>query len=252
MENTYFIGNPESQLDDWQLQNMPDNCAVAAETSLINQFLPEGLSLDDANYISMSNGWWGPGSGTDPSEIGNLMDIYGIPNHTVLNADVTDLAKELQSGHGVIVGVNSAELWDQGILGELKNWLIEHLGLDKSAFTQADHAIVVTGMDFTDPAHPMVIINDSGTPDGAGAAYPLEKFMDAWENSGFYYTATDLALPPDQALGIGAFDVGSFLGMGTSFIVGAMTGDLDAAVTAGTLVENIADSTDWDAILQMI
>jgi len=252
MEHTYFIGDPKSQLDDWQLQDMPDNCAVAAETSLINQFLPHDLSLDEANYISMSNGWWAPGSGTQPSEIGNLMDLCGIPNHTVMNADITDLAKELQSGHGIIVGVNSAELWDQGILGELRSWLIENLGLDSAAFTQADHAVVVTGMDFTDPDHPLVILNDSGSPEGAGAAYPLEKFMDAWENSGFYYTATDVSLPADQARGLGSLDVGDFLGLGTSFLVGAMTGSPDIAVAAGTLVDQIADNIDWDGVLQSI
>ena len=76
MEDFFFIGDPAAQLDDWQLQNMPDNCAVAAETSLINQFLAEDLSLHEANYISMSNGWWAPGSGTHPAEIGNLMDCY--------------------------------------------------------------------------------------------------------------------------------------------------------------------------------
>lgn len=252
MEHSHFIGDPESQVDNWQLQDMPDNCAVAAETSLINQFLPQDLSLHDANYISMSNGWWAPGSGTDPSEIGNLMDLCGIPNHTVMNADITDLAKELQSGHGVIVGVNSAELWDEGVLGDLKNWLIKDLGLDSSAFTQADHAVVVTGMDFSNPDHPMVVLNDSGTPNGAGAEYPLDKFMDAWENSGFYYTATDVSLPPDQAMGLGSLDVGEFLGIGTSFLVSGMTGSSDLAVVAGTLVDNFADTIDWDSVLRSI
>jgi len=252
MEDFFFIGDPAAQLDDWQLQNMPDNCAVAAETSLINQFLAEDLSLHEANYISMSNGWWAPGSGTHPAEIGNLMDCYGIPNHTVMNADITDLARELQQGHGIIVGVNSGELWSQGILAELRSWLIENLGLDNAAFTQADHAVVVTGMDFSDPGNPLVILNDSGMPDGAGAAYPLDRFMDAWENSGFFYTATDVSLPPDQARGLGGFDVGDFLGLGTSFVVGAMTGSQDIAVVAGTLVDHVADQIDWDSILRSI
>ena len=235
--SSFYIGDPESQLRDWVYQNTPDNCAVAAETSLINQFHP--LSLDDANYVSMSNGWWEPGSGTDPSEIGNLMDIHGIPNHTVMDASITDLAQELQAGHGIIVGVNSAELWDQGLLAELKNWLIEALGLDSSAFTHADHAVVVTGMDFSDPEHPMVILNDSGTPDGAGAAYPLDKFKDAWENSGFYYTATDISLPADQVHGLGNFDVGAFL-------------DIGSTLGIGEIVDAIADNIDWDSILRSI
>ena len=169
-----------------------------------------------------------------------------------MNADITDLARELQQGHGIIVGVNSGELWSQGILAELRSWLIENLGLDNAAFTQADHAVVVTGMDFSDPGNPLVILNDSGMPDGAGAAYPLDRFMDAWENSGFFYTATDVSLPPDQARGLGGFDVGDFLGLGTSFVVGAMTGSQDIAVVAGTLVDHVADQIDWDSILRSI
>ena len=51
-------------MDDWILQDAPDNCAVAAETSLINQFTGGHLSLDDASYISASNGWYHPGMGT--------------------------------------------------------------------------------------------------------------------------------------------------------------------------------------------
>lgn len=251
MDHSYYIGNPEAQLDHWELQDMPDNCAVAAETSLINQFLPDGVSLEEANYISMSNGWWEPGSGTQPSEIGNLMDLFGIPNHTVMNAEIGDLIGELQVGHGVIVGVNSAELWEQGVLGELRNWLIENLGLDSAAFTQADHAVVVTGMDFSDPDHPMVFLNDSGTPDGAGAAYPLEKFADAWENSGFYYTATDVSLPAGQARGLDRFDAGEFLGL-SSKVVSPITGSPSIEAEAGMFVDLIADNVDWDTVLKSI
>jgi hypothetical protein len=231
---------------------MPDNCAVAAETSLLNHFLREPLSLQEANYISASNGWWHPGAGTAPAEIGSLMDLYGVENHTVLNADLMNLAEELQAGHGVIVGVNSAELWQQGVLGELRNWLIENLGLDTAAYTQADHAVVVTGMDFSDPEQPMVILNDSGRPDGAGAAYPLDRFMDAWQNSGFYYTATDGALPAEHARGLGALDVGDYLGIGTSIVVGATTGNIGLAVEAGSMVERVAHSIDWDSVLKSI
>ncbi len=241
MDDSFFIGDPDGQVDDWQMQDTDTNCAVAAETSLINQFLEQNLTLQDANYISMSNGWWDPDSGTPPSEIGNLMDLYGIPNHSVMNATAHDLATELQFGHGVIVGVNSSELWDLGPLGELKNWLIDVLGLDSSAFTSADHAVVVTGMDFTDPSNPMVTLNDSGMPDGAGVAYPLNKFMDAWQNSDFYYTATDSPLPGDQAMGIGGFDIGDCLGLGTSFLVGYLTGNPEVAVVAGGVVDQFTD-----------
>ena len=160
--NEYFIGDPASQMDDWIFQNAPDNCAVAAETSIINQFMGHHLSLDDASYVSAAHGWYQPGMGTAPSEIGNLMDLSGIPNHSVMGGTIEQLALELQEGHGVIVGVNSSELWDQGILNDIKQFFCEAFGYDTVDFNPADHAVTVTGIDVSDPDNPMVIINDSG------------------------------------------------------------------------------------------
>lgn len=243
----YYIGDPAEQMDDWIPQDMNDNCAVAAETSIINQFLVNDISLQDANYISASNGWWEPGAGTHPDEIGNMMDLYNIPNHTVMNASIDQLAYELQEGHGVIVGVNSSELWDSGLLHELKQFLMDAFGWDDSEFTGADHAVTVTGIDMSDPDNPMVIINDSGNPNGAAARYPLDQFMDAWENSGFYYTATDIPIPDPEhpspsSLGI---DLGDLLGIGTTLYTGdPIMGEI-VNLTVDSLVE-----ADWENILR--
>ena len=81
------------------------------------------------------------------------------------------------------------------VFTDLKNFILEKTGLDSSDFTPADHAIVVTGIDFSDASNPMVLINDSGEPNGQGHPYPLARFVEAWENSNFYYTATDTPLP---------------------------------------------------------
>ncbi|MBQ8015501.1 MAG: hypothetical protein IJ264_04865, partial [Clostridia bacterium] len=48
----------------------------------------------------------------------------------------------------------------------------------------ADHAVQVIGIDYSDPDNPMVILNDSGHPDGCGEMVPLDDFVDAWEDSG--------------------------------------------------------------------
>ena len=60
----------------------------------------------------------------------------------------------------------------------------------------------MTGFDVSDPDNPMVIVNDPGHPDGQGHAYPLDRFMDAWENSNFIMTATDDPLPAFTAMNI--------------------------------------------------
>ena len=55
--------------------------------------------------------------------------------------------------------------------------------------------ITVTEIDLSDSDNPQVFINDSGIPNGVATSYPLDKFLDAWENSDFQYTATDDPLP---------------------------------------------------------
>jgi hypothetical protein len=245
MYHEYFIGDPAAQMDDWMLQTEVDNCAVAAELSIINQFLGDDLSLDDASYISAANGWYNPGFGTDPGVIGNMMDVYGIPTHSVMGATIEELTSELQQGHGVIVGVNSSELWDAGIQNDIKQFFCDAFGLDTPEFNPADHAVVITGIDLSNPDCPMVIMNDSGIAGGAAARYPLDQFMDAWGNSGFYYTSTsvpipDPAHPSPDALG---FDLAGFLGIATTLITGSPE--------AGMLVTAISE-TDWESLLEAI
>lgn len=236
-----IIGEPSSQQEYWELQIAPDNCAVAAEMSIINQF-GHDLSQHEANFISATHGWYHPGGGTNPGDIGNMMDLYNIPNHTRVNASIAELAAELQAGHGVIVGVHSAELWDTGLLAELKHFLCKAFGLDNSIWNPADHAVVVTGIDASDPTNPMVILNDSGHPDGAGAAYPLDKFMDAWENSNFYYTATDAAIPHNNMDSIDLLDFGKWIAAGAAGVtVLATTGSIVDAIEVGVVTYNFVD-----------
>ena len=55
----------------------------------------------------------------------------------------------------------------------------------------ANHAVEVIGVDYTDPDNPVVILNDSGHPDGCGSMIPLEDFVDAWEDGGCQMVACE-------------------------------------------------------------
>jgi|GEM_PF-690450 len=211
----HYIGYPIEQSDHWQLQTLPNNCAVVAQQSIINQYLDpdDRISEAEAVYQAMSHGWLTAG-GTSPEHAGALLDVYGIPHHQVDGASVEQLAYELSQGHRVIVGVRSEELWDQGPLGDFYNWVIDVFGLDKAEFNPANHAVSVTGIDMSDPNNPQVVINDPGDPNGAGKLYPLDQFMDAWQNSDFHYIATNEA-PPD-------FKEGSYADLDWSSILGPM------------------------------
>lgn len=244
LDTTYTLGDPA--LLDCELQIMPDNCAVEAERSIVNLFIDTPLTQQDAMYISASNGWYHPGDGTAPADVGGMMDLYGIPNHTVMNANVADLARELAQGHGIIVGVDSQELWDRGPLAELKQWLSSTFGIDFGN-TGADHAVVVTGIDVTDPSNPMVIINDSGVPGGQGQPYPMDKFLQSWEDSNCYYTATDIPLPAENLAGaqgdVLVDIVGDFVGGFTGGMIAGLVGDptlvIPVAEFTDSLIENV-------------
>ena len=174
-----ILGVPNAQADFWDMQEFADNCEPTSESFIIRQFGFDGISTNDFAYISQANGWYMPGGGTSPEHMGDLMDLFGIDNHTIENASLEELANEIANGHGVIVGVNAGQLWDQGPLQELFNWASKAFGFDNPVDAPADHALCVTGFDVSDPDHPMVIVNDPGHPNGQGASYPLDRFMDA-------------------------------------------------------------------------
>ncbi len=232
-----LVVQPDS-LPEWEQQRQPDTCAVCCELSIINQF-GHDLTQEQAAYISSENGWYHTG-GTYPEDIGKLMELHDIPNHTVYNATVANLMHELQAGHGVIIGVNAEELGSEP-LEQLMHAIRSASGLDNSLDTPANHAVVVTGIDVSDPENIEVIINDPGRPTGEGARYPLNQFKDAWENSNFYYTATDIPMPGADVQALGSIDVSS----GMSGIVGLLTlldtGDVATATAAGAFTHAVCN-----------
>lgn len=246
--NEFFIGDPDYQQLHWEHQNLPDNCAIVAQSSILSQFGID-VTMDEATYVAAANGWYVPGIGTSPNDLGSVLEAYGVPTHSVEDASIEQMASELQQGHRVLVGVNSDELWDQGPMAEFWNWFKEAFGFDNSSFSPADHAVAVTGIDLSDINNPQVILNDPGHPDGAGQPYPLDRFMDAWENSDFHYTSTSIAPTGTGPL---EFDIAQFLGWGTSVAGVAFGLDPITANAAGDLVNSLVSSTDWDAVLASI
>lgn len=237
-----IIGSPD--LYDWAQQIMPDNCAVEAERAILNLFRDTPMSQVEAMFISATNGWYMSGTGTSPDDIGQLLEMHGIPTHTIFNASITDLATELALGHGVIVGVDAEELWDSGPLADLKQWMSTTWDIDFGDIA-ANHAVLVTGLDLSDTLNPKVILNDSGVPDGDGVQYPMEKFLQAWQDSNFFYAATDNPLPHEQIYGnLDDMDMDSILS-NLGLIIGGIagtcigaetymeTGEIGTAITTG-------------------
>jgi len=174
------FGNPDYDASFWSLQDTPFTCAVVCQKMILHQF---GVDVSEAQlvYDAATNGWLTQ-NGTSPLDAARLLEYYGVGTHTNFSGDLESLVSELAQGRKVIVSVDSGEIWRT-------DWFFE----DWINPNGADHAIVLTGIDMSDPSNPKVYINDPGSPDGAGKAYPLHEFLDAWQDSGGFYVATNSA-----------------------------------------------------------
>ena len=166
-------------------QNYEDTCAIKSQQLILNEFgIP--VTEDQCVQYSIEHGWYAnDGSGTRMIDIGNLLNDAGVPCTQTAGANVYDLVNQLAQGHKVIVGVDSGELWDNSILDWLKDIFMGDT---------PDHALIVAGIDMTDPNNPMVIVTDPGNGHPA-QPYPLDQFMDAWSDSSCFMVSTDIATP---------------------------------------------------------
>lgn len=165
------------------MQTYADTCAIKSQQLILNDFgIP--CTEDELVRYSAEHGWYN-GNGTSMGDIGNLLEDAGIHCSRQCDANVFNLISELSQGHKVIVGVDSGELWGNKFIEWLKDFF---LGVTP------DHALLVTGIDTSDPDHVKVVVTDPGTGE-AGKAYPLEQFMDAWSDASCYMCSTNDPTP---------------------------------------------------------
>ena len=178
-------GRPWYDLRFWDHQMLSFNCGVVVQKMILNAY---GIPLTEGELteIAIDRGWLTEG-GMSPADVGKLLEHFGIETHAVVGATVDDLIAELQQGHCVIVAVRGNDLF-------FPDDPIEEV-LDEFDGDAADHVVWVTGIDNSDPDNPIIYVNDSGNPDGAGRAYTLDEFVDGWEDSRFSYIATDTPRP---------------------------------------------------------
>lgn len=166
-------------------QQYSDTCAIKSQQLILNEFGFD-VNEDQLVQIAYENGWYeGDGSGTSFENVGRLLEYAGIDVTRQADANVFNLVSELSQGHKVIVGVDSGELWGGKITGWLKDFFLGDT---------PDHAIVVAGIDTSDPKNIMVIVDDPGTGD-YHKAYPLDDFMDAWSDAQCYMVSTNAPVP---------------------------------------------------------
>ena len=175
-------------------QHYQDTCAVRSQELILRDFGVQ-VSEDSLRQEAFDRGWYTPDGGTAADKVGNLLELHGVDVNRYDNANIFTLTDELAKGHKVIIGVDSGELWDKGIMESLS---------DNFGFQQADHALIVSGIDTKDPEHVKVVLTDPGSGDIA-KEYPIEQFIDAWKDSNCFMVTTSEPAPV-WAPGMANFD----------------------------------------------
>lgn len=195
--NTYNeVMDTNGMIPDIQ-QQYPDSCAIKSQQIILNEF---GIDVNEDQLVQFSyeQGWYNAdGTGTAAGDVGNLLETANIPVTRQEDANVFNLVSELSQGHKVIVGVDSEELWGNKFMAWLKDFFMGDT---------PDHALVVAGIDTSDPNNVMVIVDDPGSGE-YHKAYPLDQFMDAWSDAQCYMVSTDIPVP-DHSAAMANFDYG--------------------------------------------
>ncbi len=177
------FGTPGADTAFWEgKQQLPDDCAIKCQQFILEQFTGHAVGEVDLVAEAIEHGWYAPGRGTTLENVGKLLELHGVGVTHYEHGNQFHLAMELAQGHKVIVGVESDSLWNHN---PFLDFLREMLGIHGNA----DHAVVVSGIDTSDPQHVVVQVSDPGTGQPL-ASYPMEQFLDAWHGSDFFMVAT--------------------------------------------------------------
>lgn len=164
-------GDPAADMEHWEFQGRTNRCAIYAQKFVIEELTGREIDIEELVAVADENGWFDneTDSGTVSLDMNKLLEYYGVQSEMVFDADIAQLEQQLASGNKVIVSIDANQVW-YGTANDIF-----------SPYVTSNHAVEVIGIDRTDPEHPMVVLNDSGSPDGCGELVPLEVFEEAWD-----------------------------------------------------------------------
>lgn len=168
---TQVVGTPVADESCWEFQGENGPCAIYAQCMAFEGMTGQEVDMEEIIDVATEEGWYN-GKGTTMDDMDKVLNYLGADTEKDFGGTLDDIHDCLARDGRVVVAVDGNEIWDANTELYLPN--------------DPNHAVEVIGIDYTD-AEPMVIINDSGTPDGHAIQVPASQFMDAWEDSGFYY-----------------------------------------------------------------
>lgn len=179
-----MYGDPEAAAPYWRYQDQED-CGLMAVADVVGQLTghePTQIGIELRGIFTPSQSHGGDVyffDGTSPQDMVVLLQHYGIRSEMTTGNTMRGLEDYLDGGHKVIAALNAETIWNYPP--------------GQGQRTQADHAVVVTGVD---TANDIVHLNDSGTPNGRDELIPRNTFVQAWSTS-------DNLLIVTQATGFG-------------------------------------------------
>ena len=191
-----IVGNPIADMASLDgAQAFPDTCAIKAQEVILQQFFTRDFDEGALRQVAYERGWYTPGGGTPCDHVGRLLEEAGIPITQKYDASAIDLFKALSEGKKVIVGLDGGELRNNSSL-------IERLE-EALLGPQADHAVLVSGLDCRDHSNLGVFITDPAT--GTTARFPMATFLDSWSDSSCFMVQTSVPAP-EWCQGMVGFD----------------------------------------------
>lgn len=167
----HISGDPAADMENWEYQGSTNRCTLFSQKFVIEELTDQEIDVEQMADIAEENGWFTEEDGGNLLSMNKMLDYYGVENEMTFYNGEEDLRHSLENGNKVIVGVDADEIW----YGETDEMF--------SPADGANHAVQVIGIDDTNPDCPMVILNDSGSPNGCGEMVPMDVFLDAWEDS---------------------------------------------------------------------
>jgi len=163
-------GDPAKSMQEWEFQGNSGRCALYSQKFVIDELTHRDVDIEELADFAEKNGWFNEDSGTPLLNMDKVLNHYGVHSEMSFHNEFSDLQRDLEAGKKVIVAIDADEIW---------------YGENDDLFTPGDgpnHAVEVIGVDHSDPNNPMVILNDSGNPNGCGEMVPMDAFLDAWED----------------------------------------------------------------------
>jgi len=173
-----IYGEPENGIKFWHQQEFPDTCAIVSQEFILEDITGDDFSEEDLVKESRAKGYYYPGCGTLPYDVGKLLEDYDISVQRSEGNSIEDIKEKLDNNQKIIVGVDANEIWANGLDQQL---------IDLFYMPEANHAVQVIGYNEDNGS---VILNDPGHPDGKGLEVPLVDFQCAWDDSNSFMVST--------------------------------------------------------------